>query len=139
MISLRRGVLGDERGTAAIEFAIIGMPVVMLFLFIFAGALLLWSKCALNAAAMQTARCVAINSLDCSDTTGYATTLLSNWGVGNIVPDTTVSVQTGQLCGLSAGHYAMVTLTTTPKSMSSLIPQLSGLTISVTACYPSST
>jgi Flp pilus assembly protein TadG len=134
-----RSLLNDRRGSTALEFAIVGSPFILLLLFIVGGGMLLWAKSAMQIAAAQTARCVAIGSLDCTDRTAYATGVLQQWGVANILPSVVVSVQTGQTCSFTAGHYASVTLTAAAGPVGQVIPGMSNATMTSTACFPSGT
>lgn len=134
---LTRRLLQDRRGSTALEFAIVGSPFILLLLFIVAGGLMLWAKSALQIAASQTARCVAIGSLDCTDATAYATGLLNTWGAGNLLPTVNVTVLTGQTCSFTVGHYAMVTISAGIGPVGQIIPGMSSATMNSTACFPS--
>lgn len=134
-----RSLLNDRHASTTLEFAIVGLPFLLLLLFIIGGGILLWAKSAMQMAAAQTARCVAIGSLDCTDRTAYAMGVLQNWGVANILPSVSVSVQTGQTCSFTAGHYASVTLTAAAGPVGQIIPGMSNATMTSTACFPSGT
>lgn len=129
--------LRDQRGSVSLEFAVVAMPFVVLMMAIGSGSMLFWGKSVLQLAAAQTARCVAIGSLDCTDTTAYVTKVLADWGVGGILPSVVVTVATGQTCGIAVGHYASVSITTPPGTAEAIAPGFSAVMMSGAACHPS--
>lgn len=137
---LRRHLLStDRRGSVSLEFAIVGVVFMVLFLFVVQASLLLWAKAAMQETASRTARCTAIASSYCSDPTAYATSLLSDWGISSSFVPVSVSVTPGATCNNSAGHFSLVKIDSTGGGFSGFVSLLSGIVLSSSACYPSST
>jgi Flp pilus assembly protein TadG len=132
-------LLGSRNGTASLEFALLGPIFVMLLFFVLGASLLLWAKGAMQMAASQTARCMAIGSSACTNPQNYATSLISAWGVAGIVPSISVSVQSGTTCNGTAGHFSTVTISSTGGVSRGFVMPLSGTVLTASACYPSGT
>jgi Flp pilus assembly protein TadG len=71
----------DQRGATSLEFASVSAGLVAILMFITGGSMMLWASSALQVAATQTARCVAIGSPRCADPAGFAAGILAGWGV----------------------------------------------------------
>jgi Flp pilus assembly protein TadG len=84
-----QNLLVARDGVVAMEFAIIASALMMLTLGTIEFGRLLWTQEALNAAAIQTARCIGVRSSSCAaagaynadDAKTYAETAASGWGV----------------------------------------------------------
>lgn len=126
----------ERRASASLEFAFVALPFMLVMFSIIAGGMLLWAKNAVQLTATQTARCVAIGSLDCVDPTAYAKALLSTWGVSSALPAISVTVTTGATCGTSVGHYVAVTITGASGALGQMVPGLAGTDLVANACYP---
>jgi Flp pilus assembly protein TadG len=122
------------------------MPMLLMFLL---GAVqygrMIWTTQALQAAAQETARCVAIGSSACPAPSSYAVTLASGYGVvgltasGVAVVNTPSSTTSATACNPPSGSstvFTRVTLTvpfTNP--VGSLLSGVSPTIVQV-ACYP---
>ena len=122
-----RGVFGDERGVAAVEFAITS-PVYFLALFGLAQAgMWLWADFSLQRAVDVASRCAAILTSTCG-TTSDIQTYAANNVVGLSVPTSTFSVTTASCGAQVSAAYEVPTFT------SGL--GLPNITVHVSACYP---
>jgi Flp pilus assembly protein TadG len=98
-----RNLLAARDGMVAMEFAIAASALMMLTLGTIEFGRLLWTQEALNATAIQTARCIGVLSSSCAsagayssaNTKTYAETAASGWGVtltdGDITPTNSLS------------------------------------------------
>ena len=137
---MRRGVrrLWSERdGSVLLEFAIVSSALVMILFFIVGLGLTLWAKAALQAAASQTARCLAIQSPLCANPQNYASSLVNDWGAAGITGTLSVTPQLNTTCNNAVGRFSAVTVTGTQNLVQSISPSLSGVVLSATSCYPS--
>jgi Flp pilus assembly protein TadG len=116
-----------DRGTAAVEFAVVA-PVFVLMLFgTFEFGRALWTRASLQYAVQQAARCASVAALRCdnsTDTAGYAAS--SVLGITVPVADFTVSAPT---CGNKVAASVPFTF---------IVPRLFSYSITLTAssCYP---
>lgn len=132
-------LLQSRDGTTSLEFAVIAPVFLMLLLGIPAAGFLLWAKGAIELAASQTARCVAIGSADCTDRTAYtayATSILADWGIASLISPITVTSQSYVTCNRLAGPFSSVTITSATGIGPSFVAPLSNLMLTATACYP---
>jgi Flp pilus assembly protein TadG len=96
-------LLAARDATVAMEFAITASALMMLTLGTIEFGRLLWTQEALNATAIQAARCIGVRSSSCasggaynaSDTTTYAETVASGWGVTLTSADITATNNSG--------------------------------------------
>ncbi len=123
----------------SLEFAGVGAGLVAILMFITVGSMLLWASSAMQVAATQTARCVAIGSSRCADPAGFVAGILAGWGVSGIIPNLTVTTASGQTCNVSAGHYVQVSIVSGTGQVMSAIPGLDAVSLSATACFPTGT
>lgn len=130
--------MGCRRGVASIEFAITASVALLLCLGTIDVGVLLWTRNALQLAAAQAARCAAIASPACAGgTSSYAATLAQQWLFPSAVQAANVTVTSGATCSATAGHYVVVSITTSYFTTLKLPGPLGGRTISAQACYPS--
>lgn len=124
---IARRLTRDERGVAAVEFAITS-PVYFLALFgLVQAGLWLWADFSLQRAVDAASRCAAILTATCG-TTSAIQTYAANNVVGLSVPSSAFSV-TNASCGAQvSAAYAVPTFT------SGL--GLPNITVHVSACYP---
>lgn len=135
-----RRLWAGRDGAASVEFALLGSTFLVLLLFIVGLSLGLWAKAAMQAAASQTARCLAIQSPLCAPPQGhvaYATDVVRAWGATGITGPLGVTPPAVGPCGNAAGRFSAVTITAEQSPVRSLAPPFSGLVLSATACYPS--
>jgi Flp pilus assembly protein TadG len=128
----------DQRGAAAVEFAI----VVGILFSVILGALQLglffWIRNVLTMTAAMTARCVAIGTCNSTTAPAYAQALAGSMVTGNISAGLTVKVTTPPNCYASSAAYTGYTVTiSTPFWSNALVGPLPGTTLTVSACYVS--
>ena len=123
----------DRRGTAALEFALVGGLLVLLLLGCVEAGLMMWTGSALQSVAAQTARCTAIGS--CANPQQYAVSLAGQWIGGNAITTSDVTVSAGNSCHGQAGAFAIVTISESIWADTFFQP-IAGGTQSVTACFP---
>ena len=97
-----------RRGVVAMEFAIVGSTLVLILVMIIEVGLMSWTNAALQAAATDTARCLAIGSTACSTPTTYAVNRVTAWLFANVVTASNVTIQTGVGCNGAPGTYTQV-------------------------------
>ena len=126
-------------GVTSLEFALVGPAVMLLVVGIPATGLLLWTKAALQLAASQTARCKAIGSTACTDHDAYVAKIISDWGIAQIVPRSSVSVSAlpNQSCNRTAGLFTLVTITVGGDAGVKYFLPFSNVVLNTSACYPS--
>lgn len=128
--------LKSRGGTTSLEFAIIGPIFMLLLVGIVVAGLLLWSKAAIQLAASQAARCVAVGSADCSDPDAYVSSILKTWGVSSMIMLNPVSVQADTSCNRMTGRFSSVTVTGTGIS-GGYGSSFANIILTANACYPS--
>lgn len=129
-------LLAQSQGTASIEFALIGPVFISLLLGIVVAGLLMLSRAAIQTAAAQTARCVALGSADCANPTAYATSLISGWGASGFLKSVTVSVNPDTDCDRPTGRYSSVTITGAENLGLGYVSQFAGVVLTASACFP---
>lgn len=121
----RRGLVRDQRGNAAVEMALVAMP---LFLFLFAiinAGYALWLQNALDTSVTDAARCAAVNPSQCGTATQITAYAADRSGAGF---DSSVFSFSQPPCGKQVSATYPVSLT---------LPFVShSLTLSAQACYP---
>lgn len=125
----------DRKGTAALEFAMLGSALTLFLCSMVLLSFLLWTKGVVQMAAWRTARCATVSAPACTIPSTYVASLLSAWGVSGFIPTVSVTVQPGSTCSTTTGHYTMVTVKGNMRA--SILSSLSGSVLSATACYPS--
>jgi Flp pilus assembly protein TadG len=139
--------LGRARGgAAAVEFAAVLTPLLLLVFGAFEFGRLLWTREALQETATAAARCMALEASSCASsgaysstsTTSYIETQASNWGITLTSSD--ISLNGSTTCaGVSASNgFSTATLTYTFQSVvpTFISPLRNGINLSSTACYP---
>jgi Flp pilus assembly protein TadG len=121
-------------GAAAIETAFV-LPMFFLFLFgIVECGRAFWIQSSLQYAVTSAARCAAVNPSKCSDVPSYA----AAQAYGMSIPSTDFTYTSGTTCGnvgYSTGSKVAVSYTFTT-GLPHLIPKLSSVKLSATACHP---
>jgi Flp pilus assembly protein TadG len=133
-------------GAVAMEFAITATALMMLTLGTIEFGRLLWTQEALNATAIQTARCIGVLSISCAsagayssaNTTSYAETTASGWGVTLTAGDVTASTS-GASSACSGDAEVSISYT-----FDSVVPGLltmlaGGAALTAQACFPNQT
>ncbi len=131
-------LLRDRKGAAALEFAMVSAAFFPLCLALFELGLVLWTRNSLQSAAEMTARCVAISSPNCTSPSQYAISLTNGWVSSGALASSGVVVQTGTSCSTAPGTMVKVTLSSPFMSNTGLPDPLGNITITASACYPTS-
>jgi Flp pilus assembly protein TadG len=147
LASLRRARLwADRRGAAAVEFAAVLAPLMILIFGVFEYGRLLWTREALQATATAGARCMGMSSTSCAsggtynsgNTDTYLESQATNWGI--TLTSTNITLNNNTTCaGVSAANgFSSVTITYTFQSIvPSLITSLNtSPVLTSTACFP---
>jgi len=130
----------DTRGVAAIEFAIVIVPLLLFMFGIIEFSRAYWAKEALQQTAVNTARCMGLglSTAGCTSTSGgqaYAVSVGNTWGL--TIPTSNVTITTGTTCGGVSG-FVTVHITYTFKTVvPDLIAGLFNDTLYASACFPS--
>jgi Flp pilus assembly protein TadG len=142
----RRDFLGHRSGSTALEFGITALPMMFLLMGVIEGGLLFWSWQALEGAAIDAARCAAINASSCKNpistpgnTASYAAKAAAIRGLSGVTASN-VTVTTGaaaqSLCGNTTASVVSVAMAYHFPAME-VVPLLSNLTVST--CFPLTT
>ncbi len=132
-------LVADRRGVAAIEFALLGGVMIAMCIGTIEIGLLFWGQSALEAAAADTARCMAVQSPQCPNAGDYAASIVSNWMFSGVVSAGNVTANdSATSCNGSSGSFETVSITTTyfASWLPSFVPQFANQTLSASACYP---
>ena len=132
-------MMHGQRGTTAIEFALVALVLMTLTFGGMEYARLFWTWQALQLAGDETARCVGIGSSDCATPSTYAVTAAANYGASGLlatdvqVVPATSATPCNQITGNSAVSVTLSLPFTSPAS--TLVPGLNR-TLTTTSCYP---
>jgi Flp pilus assembly protein TadG len=136
----------DQRGAAAVEFAAVIGPLLLLTLGVFEFGRLLWTREALQETASAGARCMGMSATSCgsggtysaTNTTTYIEGVANNWGV--TLTNADIALNNSTTCaGVSAPNgFSTVTISYT---FQSIVPNevkalTGGEALSNTACFP---
>jgi Flp pilus assembly protein TadG len=142
---LRRFRLADA-GAAAVEFAAVLGPLLLLIFGVFEFGRLLWIREALQETATAGARCMGMSASSCAasgaysstNTTTYIENAATTWGV--TLTGSNIALNNNTTCaGVSAANgFSSVTITYTFQSVvPNFVTALSGgTTLTSTACFP---
>jgi Flp pilus assembly protein TadG len=145
IVWLRR--FGPARGgAAAVEFAAVLGPLLLLIFGVFEFGRLLWTREALQETATAGARCMGLTATTCASggsfnaasTQTYIEGLATNWGV-KLTPSDIALSSNATCAGVTAPNgFSTVTLTYTFESVvPNFVTALSGgTTLTTTACFP---
>ena len=137
---------GNQGGAAALEFAMVLGPLLLLVFGVFEFGRLLWVREALQETATAGARCMSMSASGCaaagayssSNTTTFIENTANNWGVTLVA--TNIALNNNATCaGVTASNgFSSVTITYTFQSiLPTFITSLSGgKALTSTACYP---
>ena len=115
----------DDRGTTAIEFALVGPLFLMLLIGTIYMSMMLFSIGSLNLAVQQGARCASVQTTTCTDSASTIAYSKSHYyGIGTVPTFTATTAACGKTVTASA-TYTLPIVTTT-----FTIP------INVSACFP---
>jgi len=141
-----RRFLADRRAATAVEFAIVGLPLVLASLGALDLGLILWTQSSLEAVAADAARCGAIQGSACTGSntiSSFVQTEAANWVLGALLTSTgtplTVnvngSVNTTSCPSISVGTYETVEIKTSFFANGLLPPPLNSYVIDVCASF----
>lgn len=145
-----RGFLGNKRGAAAVEFALVIVPLLLFLFGTIEFARLMWTRQSMQSLSMSAARCMGILQTHCSSngtsvdtamTTTYIISRASGFGVPLTAANITLnaSATVGTQCRVSGFSYVKINYvfaSVAPK----LITALTGDKIlETTACFPNQT
>ena len=138
----RTGLMRDRRGVAAVEFAMLLGALITLCIGTIEVGLIFWGKSALQAAAVDTARCRALSTSTCPDDASaqaHAVNMVTQWMFSGVVTATDVTLNGNDPCYTNSGStFEVVTIQTTyfADRLPNFVTQLTNRTLSVKACYP---
>ena len=127
----------DRRGATAVEFALVLPVLIAMIVLVIEGSRLLWTQQALQEAASQTARCVAIGSDGCDTLEGaklYGQRRAARMGIR--VETGAISVSTAQKCHDVVDMNKAVIDTPFNSPFGGLIPMFPKR-LDAEACFPS--
>ncbi|MDR3474292.1 MAG: pilus assembly protein [Devosia sp.] len=135
----------DERGTSALEFAIVAIPLMAFMFGILEFGRAIWIEEALQSTATTVARCMGLKLTGCASsgtysatlTSAYAITVAQQWDV--TLTTANISTTNATSCPGMTGStsYALVTLTYPFSTVAaSLVPALASKNVTGQACYP---
>jgi Flp pilus assembly protein TadG len=130
-------LIRSERGSAAVEFALVA-PTFLMFLFlILDGGRMVFTRQALNEVATATARCAAIKATGCTTKANAEGWAVSRGSARDNVRVATATVEIGTSCN-NVANMARATVTTNWKKGSmTLLPQsIAPATLTSSACFP---
>jgi len=137
------GFLTDGRGAAAVEFALVIIPMLFLLVGVIEFGRLLWTRQSMQSLAMSAARCMALPQTECSTAGTYSSDKTvafvidgaSKLGVplvgSNVTP--TMGTTCGGVSGFSTVRINFTFNTVAPRLLAALA---SGSALTVTACFP---
>jgi Flp pilus assembly protein TadG len=130
----------DKRGVAAVEFAIVIVPLLLFMFGIIEFSRAYWTKEALQQTAIETARCMGLQlaTAGCTSTSGgqaYAGSVGNSWGL--TIPTSNVTIATGTTCGGVSGFVTVQITYTFHTVVPHLIAGLFNETLYASACFPS--
>src|SRR5262249_49875900 len=85
-VSLAARLIGARRGTTAVEFALIALPLLLLLLGIIEFGRMLWTQSALHYAVQEAARCAAVNPGTCAGSSATQNYAVARAGGLNLSP-----------------------------------------------------
>ncbi len=130
-------------GAAAVEFALISMPLILLLLGIMEYGRLMWTRQTLQESALAGARCMGMVQTECgtagvynaSLTTSFVMATAAKWSIPLTASNITLNnaATCGGLAGFSQVIVSYTFVTVAPKILTALS---SGTALSATACFP---
>lgn len=125
----------SNKGTSAVEFALIAGIFIPLCLAILDAGLLLWTKGVLQSTASVTARCAAISSPACPDIPQFAVTQAGKWAFPGIIAKANVTPAPAIVC-ISGAPFMKVTITSHFWAGTLLPPPFNSKILSAIAYFP---
>ncbi|SEP18832.1 TadE-like protein [Salinihabitans flavidus] len=133
-----RAFLSDRRGSVAIEFAAIALPLMLLLGGSIEISRYVWTRLALQDAASTGARCLGLRlapcftgeSMDRGGTVGFVKEQAKQWAIG--IQDETITPEASAACH-SAADFAKIAIRHQFTSVLAVLPET---WIEVEACFP---
>ena len=144
--SLRRWWRLDDRGSSALEFALV-MPMMLTFMFsLIESYFAIFNFQQVQAIASETARCVALNSVLCNGSNGNPTAAdfavkyaAPGHSVDKLITSEVTSIS-GTTCGGQAGMTKVTIAYPISKAMPiNVVPSFMNLTLTGIGCFPTIT
>ena len=127
----------DRRAVLSLEFALVTPVFLLLLIGIIEASLMLWTWQALDAVAIDTARCVAIGSTLCSSPQSYAVQQASVYGIASMTSSEVTVVTGSKNCSAPSGTTMVQASVALPfTTLTSFLAPLFPSTLNATACYP---
>ncbi len=136
-----RAFFGDRSGAAAVEFALAVLPLMLTVVGVVQLGRYAWAVQAVEAVATAAARCVGLRSTSCASSSKPSVTLTQTYAVNTAkawdltLTASQVTVATSATCG-GTSAMSQVTIAYTFAAGSGLVPALSSVQVSATACFP---
>ncbi|WP_066773886.1 TadE/TadG family type IV pilus assembly protein [Croceicoccus mobilis] len=130
-----RSLASDQRGAAAIEFALLGPLLVMMLFGLIETGRLFWTQHSLDEVAFATVRCMSISD-QCSDADAqqaFAIDRAASYGITVVAAN--VSPQTDTTCKTFGSSNRVLIDAKFNSVMQSLVPQFPA-TVEAEACFP---
>lgn len=129
-------LLKDQRGAAAIEFALLGPTLVLMLFGLIETGRLFWTQHTLDEVAYSTVRCMSI-STQCDDQTAQQDFAISRAGsYGITIAAADIAVQSNTTCKTFGSSNRVVIDAGFNSVMHNLVPQFPAV-IEAEACFPS--
>lgn len=125
----------DRRGSMSLEMVAAAAVLGTLTMGLLGTAVAAWARSGLEAAAMSTARCVALGSPACASAQSYAVNKAAGWVFPGIIIASDVTVTSATTCNGANGSYTRVTISSSHWSTNVVPVPHSATTLTVTACY----
>jgi hypothetical protein len=132
---LRRLWRGERRGSVSLEMGFAAAMLGTITLGLLGTTVVGWTRSGLQAAAMATARCVALGSPACASAETYAVNKAAGWVFPGIITAADVTVTAATTCNGANGSYTRVTISSSHWATKALPVPHSAATLTVTACY----
>lgn len=130
-----RNLARDQKGAAAIEFALLGPTLVLMLFGLIETGRLLWTQHTLDEVAYSTVRCMSI-STQCDEETAQQNFAVARAGsYGITIAATNVDVDSNTTCRTFAGSNKVVIDASFNSVMHNLVPQFPAV-IEAEACFP---
>ena len=150
MKSIAAKLYGDQSGIAALEFAILAIPMLLLILGTLEFGRLMWAREALQMTANEGARCMGILASSCAssgaysstNTTTYIETVAATWGITLTSSNVALTrPSTNADCTPVSGNSTNMSEVTITYTFETAVPQLltmlsGGKSLTGHACFP---
>jgi Flp pilus assembly protein TadG len=140
-----RNLLAAREGVAAIEFAIVALPLLTLTLGTLEFGRMMWTVEALQETTIQVARCVGLLASSCAsggaysaaNASTYAQQVAGGWGV--TLPNAALTISSNEASGACSGFSEVSISYTFQTVIPGLLSALHGDVLTAQACFPNQT